>query len=85
MQKVVSINSELTRICYQEYLDTLSTSELAYWLINSFTPMRYYDKHDVVEHACKRIKELVNHKNGLGEEFVSRLWGMHGMLPPENA
>lgn len=82
MQKVVSINSELTRICYQEYLDTLSTSELAYWLINSFSPKRYNDNHDVIKYACDRISQLIN--NELASEFISRLWGMHGMLPPEN-
>lgn len=74
-----SVNSELTRFCYIEYLKTFSSSELAYWLINSFTPDRYRNKDDVIQWACKRMYDLV--ANDIASEFNDRLWGMHGELP----
>ena len=79
MQKVVSINSELTRICYIEYLNRMSMNELAYWLVHSFTPTRYRDSNDVVEYACYRLTEI--NSADYVYEFINRLWGMFGELP----
>lgn len=72
---MTSINSELSRFAYIEYLKTFNASELAYWLINSFTPKRYYDKNDVIEWACKRMFELVSGE--LPVQFIAKLWEMH--------
>lgn len=76
---MTSINSELTRFCYIEYLNTMSNSELAYWLINSFSPTRYRDNNDVVEYACRRLYQIS--KTDIVTEFINRLWGMFGELP----
>lgn len=74
---MASINSELTRFAFMEYLNSMSASELAYWLVHSFTPKRYNDSNDVVFYACKRLVKVSTDKE-LVSEFIARLWGMHG-------
>lgn len=70
------VQSKLLKL---EYLETMSASELAYWLIHSFTPERYRDINDPV----KRATEILQAKAGpeLYGQFMVNLWAMHGLLP----
>lgn len=77
----VSIASELIRIQKLEYLEGLSLTDLAFWLINSFTPERFRAGNaDTIEAAIKILYER-SHDKLLIAEFVERLWGMHGLQP----
>jgi len=59
----------------------MSPSDLAYWLIETFTPHRYRaGEKDVVEYAVRRLYEI-NPDTLLAVEFFNRLWGMHGLEP----
>lgn len=64
-----------------EYLTSLTGSELAYWLIHSFTPARFYagDK-DVIVRAFSLLSDKTSN-HIFTSEFIERLWGMHGELP----
>ena len=55
------------------YLEQLSRSELAYWLIHSFSPDRYADINDHVKEATELLGD-----DELSKEFVFRLFGMFG-------
>jgi hypothetical protein len=76
---MTSISSELFRISKIEYLESLPTCDLAFWLIHGFTPERYRDSKDVVKHACKVMYEKLPHD--MTAEFFDRLWGMYGLEP----
>ncbi len=79
-----TINNELSRILKIQYLESLSASDLAFWLINSFTPDRYRDRSDVIEPAIRLLFQK-SHAPELLNEFVERLWGMHGLVPDYQA
>lgn len=80
-QKMTSIAAELLKIKRLEYLDSMSSSELAFWLIESFTPERYRaGDNDVVEYACKRLYKIAS-SHILASQFYEKLWGMHGLEP----
>ena len=76
-----TIAKELSRYLKIEYLESMEASELAFWLINSFTPDRYRaGSNDVIEQVCK----LLFHKAKaplMIVEFFNKLWGMHGVEP----
>lgn len=77
----VSIASELSKINKIEYLENLPNSDLAFWLIHSFTPERFRaDNRDVVKFAIGLLYSRSPDKL-LIAEFVNRLWGMHGTEP----
>lgn len=57
----------------------MSASELAYWLIHSFTPDIYRDINDPVKQACEMLKEKAGPE--LYGQFMVNLWAMHGLLP----
>lgn len=75
-----SIHNELSKFAYCEYLNTMSVSELAHWLVHSFSPDRYRNSHDVVEFACRLLFFKSNQPN-LIREFVGKLWAMFGLEP----
>ena len=77
---MTTISNELTRILKIEYLESLSSSDLAFWLINSFSPERYRDPEDVMEYACRLIYQK-SHNPLIVTEFLDRLWGMLGLVP----
>lgn len=77
---MTSISSELSRILKIEYLESLSSSDLAFWLINSFSPERYRDPSDVIEYACRLIYQQ-SQSPLIVTEFLDRLWGMFGLEP----
>lgn len=77
---MTTISRELSRILKIEYLESLSGSDLAFWLINSFSPERYRDASDVIEYACRLLYQRSNDPH-LIAEFLDRLWGMFGLLP----
>lgn len=68
-----------SKVLKLEYLETMSASELAYWLIHSFTPERYRDINDPVKQACEMLQEkAIEFEYG---QFIFNLWAMHGLLP----
>jgi len=75
-----TIASELSKHLKIEYLETLPSSELAFWLINSFSPERYRDSNDIVKLACRLMFKKCSQPL-IANEFIERLWGMHGQLP----
>lgn len=78
---MTSIASELLKIKRLEYLDSMPSSELAFWLIESFTPERYRaGDADTIEYACKRLYEIASSPM-LASQFYEKLWGMHGLEP----
>lgn len=79
-QQTVSINSELSKFAYCEYLKSLEVSELVHWLIHSFSPERYRNSHDVVEFACRLIFFKSNQPELIRELFI-RIWAMHRLEP----
>lgn len=72
---MTSIASELSKVIKIEYLESMSASELAFWLIHSFSPKRYCDKNDIVNQACHILSQKINNPE-LFNEFIKRLWGM---------
>lgn len=60
-----------------EYLESLSASDLAFWLVQSFSPQRYEDSEDCIREAIDLFKSKAS--SGLADEFVNRLWGMFGV------
>jgi hypothetical protein len=76
---MTSIASELNRTARQQYIETMNNTELAYWLVQSFSPARYRDRGDVVEYACRLL--YTRSRTGIVDEFINRLWGMHGLEP----
>ena len=74
---MTSIASELSKFIKTEYLESMSGSELAFWLIHSFSPERYRNKNDIVEYACHILSQKMNNPE-LFNEFIKRLWGMFG-------
>lgn len=78
---MTSVMSEICRFQKIEYLESMRASELAFWLINSFTPERFRaGNKDVIETAIRILYQRSLDKM-LIVEFVDRLWGMHGMVP----
>lgn len=78
---VTLIARELSNFIKLEYLESMEASELAFWLINSFTPERYRaGDSDVVEQVCKLLYYKSNNSLII-VEFFDRLWGMHGIEP----
>lgn len=76
----VLTNRELRKFTYCEYLNSMSVNELAYWLINSFTPERYRNPDDVIDYAIR----LIYYKSDQPElirELYFRLWEMHKVEP----
>lgn len=78
-----TIASELSKHLKIEYLETLPSSELAFWLIHSFSPERYRDSNDVVKAACQLMFKKSMQPTMINE-FIERLWGMHGILPDKD-
>jgi hypothetical protein len=76
---MTSIASELNKTARKSYIETMNNTELAYWLVQSFSPERYRDKNDVVEYACRLL--YTRSRTSIVDEFIKRLWGMHGLLP----
>ena len=76
---MTSIASELSKVIKIEYLESMSASELAFWLIHSFSPERYHDKDDIIKEACGLFAHKV-HDSKLAIEFVNRLWSMFGQV-----
>jgi hypothetical protein len=75
-----SINSELFKIAKIQYLESMNASELAYWIIHSFSPTRYHDKNDIMEYACMLLYQRSNSPL-LIAQFFDKLWAMHGLEP----
>ena len=74
------ISPDISRILKCAYLDSLSCTELAYWLIESFTPERYRaGDNDVIQYACESLYKRM--RSTIAAEFIERLWGMHGLEP----
>lgn len=80
MQNVLVNDNELGRFAHCEYLNSMCVNELAYWLINSFSPERYRNPNDVVEFACRLIFFKSNQPELIRELFI-RIWAMHGLEP----
>lgn len=77
---MTSINQQINRTVRLMRLEAMSRLELAHWLINSFSPDRYHDENDCVEPAIRLLYQKAD--TDLTNEFVSRLFGMFGQLPP---
>lgn len=78
---MTSITDELVKVGKLEYLETMSSSELAFWLIHSFSPDRYRaGNNDVIQPAIKLLYEM-SIAPLIIVEFYERLWGMFGLKP----
>jgi hypothetical protein len=71
---------EISRVLKIEYLESLSGPDLAFWLVQSFSPARYHDENDVIKDACELLYRRA-HNPVMTAEFLDRLWGMFGMEP----
>ncbi len=63
-----------------EWLETLLTAEVAYWLVHSFSPKRYNDPNDVIAYALEMLHRKADTK--LADEFEAQLWAMFNMERP---
>lgn len=77
---MTTISHQLNRIVKLRYLESLNRLDLAHWLINSFSPERYHDENDCIEPAIRLLYQKADTE--LTNEFVARLFGMFGQLPP---
>jgi hypothetical protein len=66
-----------------EYLSQMSISDLAYWLIHSFSPSRFNNPDDYIKETIELLVDRV-HNPALTNRFVDKLWAMHGMEAPSN-
>lgn len=73
-----SINSELSKSIRIQYLESLPSSELAYWLIHSFSPERYKDLD--IQFACK---QLYKYHPQITVELMYMLWAMFNREPAD--
>ena len=76
---MTSIASELNHTARKMYIEAMNNTELAYWLVQSFSPERYRDKDDIVEYACRLL--YTRSRTGIADEFINKLWGMFGVEP----
>jgi hypothetical protein len=80
---MTTIDAELSRILKIQFLETLLPSELAFWLIASFTPDRYRaGDRDVIHYACGLMYNNGN-SNELISMFVTKLWAQFKIEPDE--
>ena len=70
------INNELSKSIRIQYLESLPSSELAYWLIHSFSPERYKDVD--IQFACRLIYQR---EPLIAVELMYKLWAMFKREP----
>lgn len=74
----ISINSELSKSIRIQYLESLPSSELAYWLIHSFSPERYKDVD--IQFACRLIYQR---EPLITVDLMYMLWAMFKRQPED--
>lgn len=78
----LSITDELIRVNKLEYLNQMSVSDLAFWLIHSFHPARYRDPNDYIKQACQMIVDKSSYPD-VAQGLIDRLWAMFDMPPDD--